>query len=49
MGLEPTTFCMARTRREPTRSVTGRRTAWLSGIRDGVSDRNRQQATAEPD
>ncbi len=32
-GLEPTTFCTARTGREPTEDVRTRQTAWLTEIR----------------
>jgi hypothetical protein len=39
MGLEPTTFCMARTKREPTRGDTNRQPAPLRGAAHGCPTR----------
>jgi hypothetical protein len=45
MGLEPTTFCMARTERRPTRTDTGRQPALLRQLRRARSDWERHQRT----
>jgi hypothetical protein len=49
MGLEPTTFCMARTLPETTRCDTSRQGALLSQFRERPSDSNRQQPTCKAD
>jgi hypothetical protein len=49
MGLEPTTFCMARSERETPAAVTSRRIAWLSDAARGGGDRRCLQATANAD
>jgi hypothetical protein len=49
MGLEPTTFCMARNLRETTADASSWQSACSCGSRMHASDRNRQQETADPD
>jgi hypothetical protein len=49
MGLEPTTFCMARTPHEPTRHDVSRQTAQWGGFDLAMPDPYRQQATRKAD
>jgi hypothetical protein len=49
MGLEPTTFCMARNRREPSASDSSRQTARLRDPALFRTASNRQQLTREAD
>ena len=45
MGLEPTTFCMARSTREAPPSDRNRQPAWLRARNGGHGDSKRQQPT----
>jgi hypothetical protein len=49
MGLEPTTFCIARKPREATQSVSERHTARLRGVSGRRSVTRRQQPTPKAD
>jgi hypothetical protein len=49
MGLEPTTFCMARNEREPTGVDRRRHTAWLSESDEREGDSGRLQPPAKAD
>lgn len=57
MGLEPTTFCMARSPREPSRNSRSRQAAWnggssasdLSGARSNRRARLTRRLTKAPD
>jgi hypothetical protein len=49
IGLEPTTFCMARPTRQPQRTDTARHSRELREFGHRRSDTERQQATPQPD
>jgi hypothetical protein len=49
MGLEPTTFCMARNRREPSATDSSRQTARLRDPARFGTAGDRQQSTREAD